>query len=81
MSIQEVNDALGNAAKQFYMHKFSNLKDLSSWKQDFMISVFDILINNSYLARQMKDMAGGVKDMPKEMQAVMEQLKTIAPIP
>lgn len=87
MTMAEVSAALGGAAQRFFMHKFHNLKDLSSWKQEFMTAVFSILVNNSYLADQMRDMAkSGKGSMPAEILAIVRQGspqvgKNFAPIP
>jgi len=89
MTLDQMTEQLGQAAQKFFMNKFINLKSLSSWKQEFMVSVFRILIQNSYLAGQMKDMSkkAGEK-MPKEMRELMKKMemktekgKPIAPIP
>lgn len=91
MSLDAMEKALGMASKKFFLHKFQNLDKLTPWKRTFMLSVFDILINHSYLAREMKDMArkGGAQ-MPPEVKAMLRMVKEekgkagdgpIAPIP
>lgn len=80
---------LGRAAQKFYMHKFRNLDQLTAWKRKFMLAVFDILLNNSYLAGQMRAMMKGREEMPPEMKSLIEGVKghkemtprAIAPIP
>lgn len=67
MTLAEVEKSLGEAARSFYMHRFKNLGLLSSWKQEFMLSVFKILVHNSYLARQMRQMGGSTSEMPAEI--------------
>jgi anaerobic magnesium-protoporphyrin IX monomethyl ester cyclase len=92
MSVEELERELGKAAQKFYMHKFRNLDQLSPWKREFMLSVFDILINNSYLAGQMRAMMKEGKEMPAEVRAILKTVKAagnicskelhpIAPIP
>jgi anaerobic magnesium-protoporphyrin IX monomethyl ester cyclase len=55
-----------------------------------MLAVFDILLNNSYLAGQMRAMLREGKEMPPEVRALMRTAKghgapdghpAIAPIP
>lgn len=87
MTTAEVSTALGAAAQRFFMHKFHNLKALSPWKQEFMTAVFSILVNNSYLAGQMRAMANsGQGAMPPEILEIIRQGpglggKNFAPIP
>lgn len=75
MTMAEVETALGHAARDFYLHKFRNLGRLSDWKQEFMLAVFQILINNSYLARQMREMMQEASGMPPAMQEIMGQMR------
>jgi len=91
MTLKELEQELGKAAQKFYMHKFKHLSALTPWKQEFMLSVFDILITNSYLAGHMQAMIDGGGEMPHEMQRLVKSMsarkhldsghKTIAPIP
>lgn len=88
MTLDEVEMELGRAARHFYMHKFEHLRELTPWKQDFMIKVFKILVNNSYLAKQMRAMAEKGAEMPLEIRLALaglqndtEAIRTIAPIP
>ncbi len=92
MTLEEVERELGRASRNFFMHKFQNLDELSDWKREFMLSVFDILINHSYLSNQMQDMASA-KRMPDEVKAMLKKVsaakrdfrqgeaRTFAPIP
>jgi len=74
MTMEELGRELGKAAQKFFMHKFQNLHLLTPWKQEFMVSVLDLLINHSYLAGQMKAaMRDGGGEMP---QAVKDLLRT-----
>jgi len=89
MTTAELERQLGKAAQQFYMHKFRNLDKLTPWKRKFMLAVFDILINHSYLAGQMRSMMKEGKEMPAEVQSLIRSVKDfggmaqhpIAPIP
>jgi anaerobic magnesium-protoporphyrin IX monomethyl ester cyclase len=89
MSLAEVEMELGHAARRFFMHKFQNLNKLSPWKQEFMVAVFDLLVNNSYLAGQMRTMAAEGGKMPAEIKQILKKMqvakdgksKPIAPIP
>ncbi len=92
MTMKELEMELGRASQKFFMHKFQNLHELSSWKQEFMLSVLDILLNHSYLAGQMKAAMKEGKEMPAEVKAMINAVKgasngsmdyrsAIAPIP
>jgi anaerobic magnesium-protoporphyrin IX monomethyl ester cyclase len=88
MTIDELNRELGKAAKEFYMNRFRTLEQLSPWKQKFMLEVFRILVENSYLAAQMKDIGHG-ESMPEDMKNMMKMIagnkntegRSFAPIP
>lgn len=75
MTMEELELELGRASQKFFMHKFQNLHQLTPWKQEFMISVLDILINHSYLAGQMKAAMREGKQMPEEVKALMRSVK------
>ena len=93
MTMEELEQELGKASQKFFMHKFQHLHELSPWKQEFMLSVLDILINHSYLAGQMKAaMREGGREMPEEVKTLlravkgaagghMDQHPAVAPIP
>ncbi|HEX9023203.1 MAG TPA: cobalamin-dependent protein [Geobacteraceae bacterium] len=93
MTLAELEGELGRASQKFFMHKFLHLHELSPWKQEFMVSVLDILINHSYLAGRMKAvMREGGKEMPEEVKALLRVVKdrkggrmdrhpAVAPIP
>ncbi len=91
MTLGEVEKELSMASKKFFMHKFQNLDKLTVWKQEFMLAVFDILLNYSYLSKDMQEMGKmGGRRMPKEIKEMLRKvaaskkeikLKTIAPIP
>ncbi|MBC8018797.1 MAG: cobalamin B12-binding domain-containing protein [Verrucomicrobia bacterium] len=75
MTMEELERELGRAAQKFYMYKFQNLDQLTPWKQAFMVSVLDILINHSYLAGQMKAAMKDGKQMPPEVRAMLKAVK------
>lgn len=89
MTMEELERHLGRASQKFFMHKFQNLENLSAWKQEFMLSVLDLLINHSYLAGQMKAMLKEGKEMPAEVKALLKTVgkhphvahQAVAPIP
>lgn len=92
MTLEELERELGKASQKFFMHKFQHLHELSPWKQEFMVSVLDILINHSYLAGQMKSAMRDGKEMPEEVRALlraargaaggeMDHHPAVAPIP
>jgi anaerobic magnesium-protoporphyrin IX monomethyl ester cyclase len=75
MTLQELERELGKAAQKFFMHKFQHLHELSPWKQEFMLSVLDLLMNHSYLAGQMKTAMREGKEMPPEVRAMLKGMK------
>jgi len=75
MTMEELGRELGRASQKFFMHKFQNLHSLTPWKQEFMLSVLDILVNHSYLAGQMKAAMREGKQMPEEVKALMRAVK------
>ncbi|MBJ6725710.1 B12-binding domain-containing radical SAM protein [Geomesophilobacter sediminis] len=89
MTLKELETELGKASQKFFMHKFQNLHQLSPWKQEFMLSVLDLLVHHSYLAGQMKTaLSEGGKQMPPEVIELMRTVKAakghphaVAPIP
>lgn len=88
MTLDEVERQLGLASRNFFMHKFQNLDRLSPWKREFMLAVFDILINHSYLSGDIQAMAAAGKRMPEEVKAMLktvkahkQELRGVAPIP
>ncbi len=68
MTLDEVNQALGHASRDFYMHKMQNLDSMSPRKREFMVKVVNIIATSSYLAKTMK----GV--MPQEIRHLLERM-------
>jgi anaerobic magnesium-protoporphyrin IX monomethyl ester cyclase len=79
MTLVELERELGKAAQKFFMHKFQNLHKLTPWKQEFMLSVLDLLMNHSYLAGQMKSAMREGKEMPPEVRALLRDMKGMKP--
>ncbi len=75
MSIDEVAQELLRATKLFYMDKLKRLSKMSSYKRDFMLSVMKLLMEHSYLAKEIK----GV--IPPEVKKYIGDLKSLPPIP
>jgi len=75
MTMEELEKELAMASKKFFMHKFETIETLTPWKQEFMLSVFDILMNHSYLSHQMKDMAAQSKKMPESVRNMIKNVK------
>ncbi len=75
MTVKELERQLGRAAQDFFMDKFRRLHELTPWKRKFMVSVLDILINNSYLAGEMRGAMKEGKEMPAEVRALLAQVK------
>ena len=77
MTMEELQRELGKASQSFFMHKFQHLHELSPWKQEFMLSVLDILLQHSYLAGQMKAaMKEGGGEMPREVKELIKAVKS-----
>lgn len=70
MTIQEVTDELGRAARVYYMHKLDTLDSMTEKKREFMIKVIHIISTSSYLAKTMKGTS-----MPEEVKKLLEKLK------
>ncbi|MFA7404964.1 MAG: radical SAM protein [Pelobacteraceae bacterium] len=92
MTIEELGRELGKASQKFFMHKFQTLHTLSPWKQEFMLSVLNLLINHSYLAGQMKSAMRDGAGMPEDVRKMLGGVKgmggghtdrhpAVAPIP
>jgi len=67
MTLDEVNEALGRASREFYMHKLRTLDSMSGRKREFMIKVMDLIANDSYLAETMKGA------MPEEVRRLLKE--------
>jgi len=75
MSIEELSQELLQATRLFYMDKLEKLDGMSSYKKEFMLSVMKLLMEHSYLAKEIK----GV--IPPEVKKHLDNLKSLSPIP
>lgn len=75
MSIEELSQELLKATRLFYMDKLKKIDDMSSYKKEFMFSVMKLLMEHSYLAKEIK----GV--IPPEVKKYINNLKSLSPIP
>ncbi len=69
MTLAEVQDWLGKASREFYMHKMSTLDGMTPKKREFMIKVVHIIATSSYLAKTMKG------SMPQDVRKMLEMIK------
>ena len=67
MTRVELNKHLLRAFREFYMDKLSTIEEMSEFKKNYMIDVTRLLINDSYLANQMRG------EMPPEAKKFMEK--------
>lgn len=72
MGLEEMKDALFAASKDFFMDKFRRLSSLSSFKQEYMVKVLDLLIKHSYLGERMASLRSQGVEMPEEVRKVLE---------
>ncbi len=67
MTREELNRHLLNSFREFYMDKLSRIDEMSEFKRNYMIEVTRLLINDSYLASQMKG------EMPLKVKRFIEK--------
>ncbi|HIH43973.1 MAG TPA: radical SAM protein [Candidatus Methanoperedenaceae archaeon] len=67
MTRDELNRHLLRAFREFYMDKLERLDEMSEFKRNYMISVTKLLIEDSYLAGQMKGI------IPQKVRRVIEK--------
>ena len=68
MTLQEVQDWLGKASREFYTHKMNTLGAMTPKKREFMIKVIHIIATSSYLAKTMKG------TMPEDIKRLLETI-------
>jgi len=68
MTLQEVQDWLGKASREFYTHKMNTLNIMTPKKREFMIKVIHIIATSSYLAKTMKG------TMPADIKRMLETI-------
>lgn len=69
MTLEEVERELGQASRDFYMHKMKTLDSMTPKKREFMVKVVHIIATSSYLAKTMKG------TMPRDVQHLLEKMK------
>lgn len=81
MTRAELKQALHKCFKEFYMDKLSRFDELSPFKRHYMSEVTKLLTTHSYLAKEMKEMAGdgerqqgNADDAHRKMEALMAKV-------
>ncbi len=75
MSIEQVRHCLLQSTKLFYMDKLKKIDSMSPFKKEFMLSVMKLLIEHSYLSKEIK---GAI---PPEVTGYLKGLNLMSPIP
>ncbi|MBI4710708.1 MAG: cobalamin B12-binding domain-containing protein [Nitrospirae bacterium] len=75
MTIEQVRHCLLQSTKHFYMDKLKKIDGMSPFKKEFMLSVMKLLIEHSYLSREIK---GAI---PPEVKGYLKGLNLMSPIP
>ncbi|MBI5067473.1 MAG: cobalamin B12-binding domain-containing protein [Deltaproteobacteria bacterium] len=75
MTLAEMQRELHMATGHFFYDKFKNLEKLSPWKRSFMIRVLKLLIQESYLGKEMHKMASGAH-MPEAVKRMLAEMET-----
>ncbi len=73
MTMEELQGELHRATGHFFHDKFKNLAKLSPEKRGFMVRVLKLLIERSYLGREMRHMAGQAQ-MPESVRQMLAQI-------
>ncbi|HET7826026.1 MAG TPA: hypothetical protein VFK90_11865 [Anaeromyxobacter sp.] len=74
MTMEEVQSELHRATGHFFRHKFENLDKLTPEKRTFMVKVLKLLIEKSYLGREMHRMASGAA-MPESVKRMLGEIQ------
>jgi anaerobic magnesium-protoporphyrin IX monomethyl ester cyclase len=74
MTLAEMQRELHRATGHFFHDKFVNLDRLSPWKRSFMVRVLKLLIENSYLGKEMHQMAKGAR-MPDSVRRMLAEME------
>ena len=74
MTMEELQGELHRATGHFFHDKFKNLGKLTAEKRSFMVRVLKLLIENSYLGREMRHMAGHAQ-MPESVKAMLAEVE------
>jgi anaerobic magnesium-protoporphyrin IX monomethyl ester cyclase len=73
MTIDQMRGELHRATGHFFHDKFLNLDKLSTWKRSFMVRVLKLLIEESYLGKEMHHMAKGA-GMPDSVKRMLAEI-------
>ncbi len=73
MTLEELQAELHRATGHFFHDKFRNLSRLTPEKRAFMVRVLKLLIENSYLGKEMRHMASGAQ-MPESVRAMLAEI-------
>ena len=76
MTLDEMRTELHRATGHFFHDKFKNLGKLSPSKRSFMVRVSKLLIENSYLGKEMHQMAKGAQ-MPDAVRRMLAELDAV----
>jgi len=74
MTLDEMRAELHRATGHFFHDKFKNLDKLSPWKRSFMVRVLKLLIEESYLGKEMHQMAKGAQ-MPEAVRKMLAEVE------
>jgi anaerobic magnesium-protoporphyrin IX monomethyl ester cyclase len=74
MTLAEMQRELHMATGHFFYDKFKNLEKLSPWKRSFMVRVLKLLIQESYLGKEMHKMASGAH-MPEAVKRMLAEME------
>ena len=78
MTLEEMKAELHRATGHFFHDRFQRLGELSPEKRHFMVTVLKLLIEHSYLGREMHAMAAGA-GMPPAVRRMLAKLGIEAP--
>jgi anaerobic magnesium-protoporphyrin IX monomethyl ester cyclase len=76
MTLEEMQRELHRATGHFFHDKFRNLGKLSPWKRGFMVRVLKLLIEQSYLGKEMHQMASGAQ-MPEAVRQMLAEVELV----
>jgi anaerobic magnesium-protoporphyrin IX monomethyl ester cyclase len=76
MTLDEVRAELHRATGHFFKDKFERLDRLSPGKRAFMVRVLKLLIEESYLGKEMHRMASGA-EMPEPVRRMLAELRKV----
>ncbi|MFW8601518.1 cobalamin-dependent protein [Desulfobacterota bacterium M19] len=73
MTLDEVDEIIIQAYREFYMAKFTEIMTMSDFKRRYMLTAIMRIMNNSFLRRKMGDMSAA---MPESMRAALTELQS-----